>query len=241
MRIVLLLALTLTACDDDGPKPKQGDADACASAPEALLTDSEYEDTELAVSGTVTEVLTAVPSGEFDVGYCAADVLDRGFRLDVDGQEVVIGFNVRDENGNDLLPTDLITVGDELDVLFRSKMVWGSVEGVTVRDTEGLRLAVEHGSWGGALEQDEVDGLDVRTGKQVAKQDHQDCGYWSGREIEFIAPGQETVILTPVETDPLTLEGQTLTAVASAAVSYHEGSGCSISDISGRLSWALYR
>jgi len=236
----LLLAVLLVACEDTGPKPEVGAADACASAPEALLEDEE-DDVVLDVSGTVTEVLAAVPNSEFGTGGCAAEVLDRGFRLDVDGQEVLIGFNVRDGAGNDLLPADPVAVGDEVDVLFRSRMVWGSVEGLAVRDADGVVLAVEQGTWGGALEPGDVDGLEATFGEVVAKKDEPSCGHWNGHEVVLTAPDQPAVALEPVSTGPISLDGQQLTAVAAAALTYHEGSGCMISDTTDRLSWALYR
>jgi hypothetical protein len=241
MRRFLIFTVILTGCANAETKPDKGETDACAAAPESLFEDSDYDATDLVVSGTVTEVLTDVPQADFNVGHCSPDVLDHALRLDVDGDEVLVGFNVRDADGQDMLPADLFAEGEELDVLFRSLMMWGTVEAVTLRDADGLRLVVEQGSWGGALEEAEVDDLVVRNGEKVAKDSDIECGHWNGYAIDFTAPDQPTVTLTPVEAGPLTLSGLEMTAVASAAVQHQDGPDCSISDIGGRLGWALYR
>jgi hypothetical protein len=65
------------------------------------------------------------------------------------------------------------------------------------------------------------------------------CQPLEGHEIHFEA--DDALTLTPVSSDEVTVDGQTLTATAVRATSYGESRTCQTTDVTDVTSWMLVR
>ena len=148
------------------------------------------------------------------------------------------GFGVRDGDGSDITPPLEVGEGDEVSLFFRDRLVWGNVAGFVLEDFEGAMIAAaDEGTWGGALDAGEVDGLAVDRGHDVIAREPTDCQPIEGYEIEFSA--DDDAVLTPVDSEQIAIEGRSFTALAVAAWDYGESDKCQITDATGVTSWVV--
>jgi hypothetical protein len=149
------------------------------------------------------------------------------------------GFSVRDEDGSDITPALDVGEGDEVHLFFRDRLVWGDVAGFVLGDfEEAMIAAADEGTWGGALDPGEVNGLTVERGHDVIAREPMDCQPIEGYEIEFSA--EDDAVLTPVDSEEISIRGRSFTATAVAAWDYGEDDNCQITDATGATSWVVY-
>ena len=186
-------------------------------------------DVRLEVTGEVTALDTPV-------GDCARSVtLDDGA-----GATVTVGLRVEDAAGADITPAFALTVGEQARLLYVYRLVFGSVEGLVVRDDAGgLVLAAEEGTWGGALAAGDVPEVSVERGSEVIGVRETGCEPQEGYGITFTA--DDAVSLTPVEGGALTVGGEPMTALAVVAFGWGEGTNCVTTDRTEQVAWAVHR
>ncbi len=197
--------------------------------------------------GTV-EVCTEIPADNGE----AHDVRGRLARLDagdtacdhdltvVDaaGQETTVGWSVSDDFGADVsLPLSL-AVDDFVDLRVRSVLVWGDVQGLTVVRDGQLILAVEEGTWGGALEEADL-GFSVTPGDEVFVQDLE-CETRTTVQGVFTV-GSEALVLEPLSTGSMTMGDSDLSVLFANGTQRGPGQGCAMSDQTDVLSWMAGR
>lgn len=177
-----------------------------------------------------TAPLTAI--GDSDCG--TTFTLDDGA-----GTAHTVAIAAADAEGAALAPNLADLVGTELSLQWRYAQPWGTVSGFTLSDVDGLVLAADEGTWGGALGDALPTGLNVMAGGETISFDDGQCGNRAGHSILFQA--DETVELEPVSQGAVTVSGVDLTATALLSDSYDEDAGCGVSDTTDAVVWALWR
>lgn len=149
------------------------------------------------------------------------------------------GFGVRDADGSDITPALEVDEGDEVELFYRNRLVFGDVAGFVLGDWEGALLAAaDEGTWGGAFDPGDVNGVSIERGDEVIAREPTDCQPIEGYEIEFSADEDE--VLTPVDSEQIAIEGRSFTAMAVAAWDYGEDDDCQITDATGVTAWVIY-
>ena len=150
------------------------------------------------------------------------------------------GFEVRDEQQADMTPQLEVEEGDEVSLLYRDRLVWGDVAGFVLEDFEGVLIAAaDEGTWGGALDLGDVEGLAVDRGDEVVSHEEGECQPIEGYEIEFSA--DDDAVLTPIDAEELSIMGRPFTAIAVAAWDYGDSDDCQMTDVTGVTAWAVFR
>jgi len=148
------------------------------------------------------------------------------------------GFGVRDGDGTDITPALDVSYGDDVHLFFRDRLVWGDVAGFVLGDFEEVMIAAaDEGTWGGAFEPGEVDGLSVDRGHDVIAREPTDCQPIEGYEIEFSA--DDDTVLAPVDSAQIDIEGRSFRALAVAAWDYGDSDSCQITDATGATAWVV--
>jgi len=218
-RIPLLLpALVLCACGD---AVQNGSLSLCSTV------ETSWEDTLLEVSGTVV----ALDDGTVD---CSRSVTLK----DAEDNLYTVGLTVLDGDGNDITEPIDLAVDQEADLLYSFIMVWGTAAGLTLHDEDGLVLAADEGTWGGALADIDL-GFSVAYSEDPIATRREECMVTDGHAILF--QGDALVTLDPVTTTGIQVDGQSLNATAVRANKLSSGRNCSISDTTDSLTWLVSR
>lgn len=218
-RLSLALAALLPAC-----APATGSLSLCL--PEGLQADPETGDEELRLRGRFV-AREARDSG------CGGGLTLR----DEAGVEHAFGVNLQRPDLS-LLDWELpVAIGDTVEVLARRRGGWGQGAGLVVRDEDGALLAAfDEGTWGGALDADDV-AVEVRAGAEFDVV-REECETRSLRALRFVGDGAP-VELEPFDQAPIEVEGAALRAVAVQAERLGPGASCEVTDQSDIFAWAL--
>ena len=155
---------------------------------------------------------------------------------ELDGTVWTLAYGVTDQTGAHVAPPLDITVGDTVNFLFRQKQAPNTpARGFVVVDGNGLVAALDNGISGGALKQEDIDGLSVNRGLDVGD-NKEDCGMRSGSLIQF--QGNETVSIEPFSTSTVTIGSASFQAYAVSAYYWTKGSCDENTD---EFSWAIFR
>ncbi|MBL8615032.1 MAG: hypothetical protein JNM72_05410 [Deltaproteobacteria bacterium] len=213
------LAALLPAC-----APDTGSLGLCL--PEGLQADPETGDEELRLRARFV-AREARDSG------CGGGLTLR----DEDGVEHQFGVNLQRPDFS-LLDWELpVAIGDTVEVLARRRGGWGQGAGLVVRDEAGALLAAfDEGTWGGALDEDDV-AVEVRAGAEFDVV-REECETRSLRALRFVGDGGP-VELQPFDQAPIEVEGAALRAVAVQAERLGPGASCEVTDQSDIFAWAL--
>jgi|GEM_PF-4699759 len=219
-----LIPLVWTACSkDDGTEDEARETVGHVT----VCTDIPPDDgTAHRVSGTVV----AIDDGATD---CSHSVTVE----DAEGAQHVVGWSLTGEDGTDHTPPLDLAEGDGVDVLVRSVLVWGDVQGLVIEDDGGLVVAAEEGTWGGALEADDV-AFEVLVGawRFTEESDCETIEYYS-----FFFEGDARSEGVSLEAVELTVDGAELQAVGGTALLRGPGTNCEITDQTDELSWIVWR
>ena len=216
--VSITLALFVAGC---GAPVAEGQIAICSTElPQA-------EESGVVLSG----VVSALNDGSVD---CTESVTLTG----EDDAVMTVGYTVLDADGMDITPALDLAVNDAVSGMYRNTMVWGTVEALVLEDASGLILAVDQGTWGGGLEDDDI-GFSVSFGADVIASEQSECVTKDQYAIVFEA--DETVAIEPVGSSAIEIDGQVLTAHAVAASMRGPGTRCEVSDQPDYLSWAVVR
>lgn len=224
---MLIALLALSACDTDLDNVfptgvDEGEVLVCWNGGRPTGSDLH-----VAMTGTVVGI-------DQNLGNCTHSVTVE----DEDGIQNTVGFTVFAEDGSDLTPELDVTMGQQMALGYRYRMVWGDVSGFMLVDTVGMVAAVDEGTWGGAFEEGDVPDLTVRYGELIGKE-ATSCEPVEGYSVVFEA--DEDSEISPVGQGTVLYNGQELTAFAVAGWKWGEGDGCDVSDATDRLAWVVFR
>lgn len=231
--------LVLSACDGGAGKGAfgtlvRGDAWTCLQTDDVDAVLGE-ETASYDVSGTVvSEEAAAGPEGNLlACGGATSRVLTIAA---TDFSTWTMGYGILDEVGADQTPALDVSVGAQVYLHFNAVNSFGTAGGFVLQDTTSVIAAMDVGSWGSALEIDDVPGLVVADGEKIAAEET-DCGLLTGRSLLF--QGDADTELSPMGSRLITFSGKAFTAFAVANTSYEDEVDCT--DVAGERTWAVFR
>jgi len=188
---------------------------------------ANMQDLDLDISG----VVIALNDGSVDCSQSVTLTLD-------DGSVASFGYTLVDADEQDITPPLDLETGETVWGVYRYKLVFGSVAGLSLEDDAGFVLAADEGGYAGALSADDIP-FSVSQGEDVIGRERDDCVIKNQYEVIFEA--DDSVTLAPVASGAISFHGRTFAAYAISAIGYDAGRNCSISDLTDSLSWAVVR
>jgi hypothetical protein len=220
--ILILLSLLIISCSSEDKEPVEfGSVIICSDLHQTV--DQKYVNT----TGTVTSINQKTDSN------CTSSIQ---FKT-VDGKDHSLGVTVLDSFDQDISPTISVEIGQEISVISRYKMVFGSTSGFVIRD-DALILAADDGSYSGALAAEDHPGITVQRDQKIIQVTKEECETLQGHKM--IIQGDKKVVLTPVSSDKIVVAGQEMTIMAIRATTTGPGDNCITSDTIDYLSWVLF-
>ena len=218
------LAFALVSLASACAAPAAGSLDLCL--PTEMQPGPDGSDASLTVRGRFVD--RAAPSSGCGGGLTVRDD---------NGDEHAFGVNLQRPDMSLVDWTLPLDIGDTVEVHARLRQPFGSVEGMVLRDAEGALLAAfDEGTWGGALDADDL-AFAVERGEQFDAL-RKDCITRTFHTLVFQGD-DDKVSLEPFAQAPITVEGAELRAVAVRAEGAEAGRGCSVTDTTGTFAWAL--
>jgi hypothetical protein len=157
---------------------------------------------------------------------------------DADGNTFTVGLTVLDAEDLDITPNIDLQLGDNVVLIYRDRLVWGSVSGFVIYQDQSLVIAAEEGTWGGALKDVDL-GFTVSLSEEPSAVMRTECVTTEGYALLF--EGDETVSVEPVSTAPFQVDGQPLNAIAVRADVLGPGRNCAATDLSNSRTWVVAR
>jgi hypothetical protein len=230
-RYTFLSALVLlSACA--GPEFESGEAAVClgsdATTPIPVTAKATWE-----VTGMVTAVRDFDAADEATTN-CGSNISSAVDIVDVTGTTWTLGYGILDSKGEHKLPELDLAVDDTVNLTVRQSDD-GMSRGFVIHDGQGIVAAMDEGTAGGALKDDDLDGLEVRRGFAIGTS-KDDCGKMEGTQITFKGSGKSTS--SPFGSTMVNLEGTELEAFAIDSF-YWTDSACD--DALDQLTWAIFR
>ncbi len=233
MRVLLAVAVISGCAASELPEPERGSLAACLGGPDVVTgADGDFD---ITVEGVVVERF----AWDYNLAPCGG--VEQGVQIeDAEGQIWSLGLGILDEDNKFVRTPRLAPKGRQVSFTYRYRHPWGDVSGFVLSDVDGIVAVVEEGSWGGALREDDVPGLEVNAGKKIIAEEETDCAPLIGYDLHFKADSHLT--LPPVESEAIEIEGRPYVA---HAISAHEDgiaeNGCEIADTPGIFAWAITR
>lgn len=218
----MLFWTLFTACSPEPTNsyPVAGRIRLCL--PEDIQPSMETEETNF-----LTGNLTDIREGS---GDCAAELV-----FQTEDADHVIGYSILDPEGNDATFIPDWTSVENVTLSTHISFVFGMSYGLILEDDSGIMLALDEGTWGGALKDAD---LPFEVGQSEANIGfiEEECLTKTGFALTI---GDEELI--PFGEFDLTIEGEGFTFVAVSALEYGPGTSCSISDMSDEFAWGIFR
>lgn len=223
----MLLWTLFTACTQD-PPPAAGRLEFCFSDELAPTMSTEEP---RSIIGQLLDVRT----GEENNTSCSVELVI----VDETQTEHIIGYSVFDPEGNEAtLEGQFVprwSAADNVSLIVYSKMGFGMESGIILEDDDGLMVALEGGSWGGALSEVDLPFVVEHSENDIGSLE-EDCLTTTGYTFKI---GEE--YMAPFGEFDIDLENQAYTFGAIAALEFGPGRNCETSDMSDRFSWMLLR
>ena len=163
-------------------------------------------------------------------GDCAAELV-----FQVEDAEHIIGYSILDPEGNDSTFIPEWNAAEEVTLSTHISFVFGMSYGLILEDSNGIMMALDEGSWGGALRDANLP-FEVEQSESALGSNEGECVTTTGYALTI---GEEE--MAPFGEYDLDIEGQSFTFFAVSAVEYGPGTSCEVSDMSDVFSWALFR
>jgi len=229
---MLFPLLTLFAACKIAAYDPPGETAVCIVSDGAVFDTSSDEFFTFDVSGT----LTAWGSATEILGDACGQV-DKAFTLrDEAGVDWSVGYAVRNSDGETVTPEPLEDlVGSSVTMRYKAVRSFGEADGFAISEGGTLLAAVEQGTWGPALEEEDVPGLSVTSGEPVYELED-DCGTQSYSKIVFT--GDEQYAEIPYSQTEITVDGASYDIFAVDNGTYIE---LNCTDMGGRWEWAAFR
>jgi hypothetical protein len=236
MRATWLILLTVVGCangTNDLPEVQSGQVVICLGGPEVVRGADESFD--VTFSGTVTNEWASdyALTGCSGFTYRSAEITDES------GNVWSLGYTLFDEHGGALDTPSLSWLNRVVEVTYRYRKPWGDVSGFTMTDRDGLVAAGDEGTWGGALLEEDVEGLAVRIEDEVIARSDTECSPQVGYALTFEA--QTDISLVAVSQAPLTVNDKKMRVHAIAAHEDEDEDACLGQETTGIFGWAITR
>ena len=154
------------------------------------------------------------------------------------GISQTIGLTVTDSLGQDITPMMDVNPGDAITLDFHLLRVWGWTMGFVLTDADGIVLAADEGTWGGALTDVDL-GFRVDYSTEPIATATSECLTSDYFDITFAADTATSVAAG--SSDALIIDGTTYMATAINATKFGPGRRCEVSDKSNYLTWIVAR
>jgi len=231
---VLLAAAVISGCQAGGDlqEPELGSVHACLGGPDVVTgADGSFD---INVEGTVIERW----AWDFNLSDCSG-AIDRAVQIEDDNGDIwSLGIGLLDED-NDWVDSRLAPKGRNVNFTYRYRHPWGDVAGFVLSDVDGIIMAADEGSWGGALRNEDVPGLKIYPGEEIVAEKETDCAPTVGFDMHFDADSD--VIVPPVGSETIFIDGHRFEAHALDAHEDAVTEGCSMPDTPGIFAWAITR
>jgi len=215
-----------------GPEFESGEAAVClgsdASTPIPVTAKATWE---------ITGIVTAVR--DFDAKDSATTNCSSTISTAVDIQDGMgttwtLGYGILDSKGEHALPELDLLVEETANLVVRQSDD-GQSRGFVIHDGQGIVAAMDEGTAGGALDESDLNGLEVSRGHAIGTSKN-DCGDMEGTQITF--KGSDTVASSPFGSTTVTLDGVELEAFAIDSFYWTDAECAEPID---QLTWAIFR
>ena len=154
--------------------------------------------------------------------------------VDATGTTWTLGYGILDSKGNQELPQLDLIEGETINLIVRQNES-GLSRGFVIHDGQGVVAAMDEGIAGGALNEDDVNGLIVARGLPIGTS-KDDCGKMEGTQIAF--EGTSKVTTSPFNSTYVEIDDTELQAFAIDSF-YWTKTSCT--DAEDKLAWAVFR
>jgi hypothetical protein len=214
----MLFWTLFTACTQD-PPPVAGSIQLCI--PDELAPSMETEEPTF-VTGSLLDIREG--------SNCAAELVFQS-----EGVEHIVGYSILDPEGNDATFIPEWTSAENVTLSTHISFVFGMSYGLVLEDDNGIMMALDQGSWGGALKNAELPFVVEQSENDIGSIEDE-CMTKTGYTFKI---GEDH--MAPFGEFDLTIDEQDFTFVAVSAIEYGPGQSCSISDMSDEFAWGIFR
>ena len=218
----MLFWTLFTACNPESKSsdPAAGRIQLCI--PQDISPSMETEEPNI-----LTGDLIEVREGS---GNCAVELV-----FQTEDAEHIIGYSILDPEGNDatFVPewTNIAGVTFSTHISFEFGMSYGLV----LEDDSGIMLALDEGTWGGALKDADLP-FEVGQSEDTVGIIEEECMTKTGFTLTI---GDEELV--PFGEFDIAIDDQNFTFVAVSAIEYGPGTNCEVSDKSDEFAWGIFR
>ena len=218
----MLFWTLFTGCSQEPPPsdPVAGSIRLCL--PESVQPSMETQEPNL-----LTGKLVDIREGS---GDCIAELV-----FHTQDTEHVVGYSILDPEGNDATFIPSWTSAENVTLSTHISFVFGMSYGLVLKDSEGTLMALDEGTWGGALKDAELP-FEVGHSESNIGSIEDECMTKTGFALTI---GDEELV--PFGEFDIAIEGQDFTFVAVSAVEYGPGTSCEVSDMSDEFAWGVFR
>ena len=218
----MLFWTLFTACSEEptDPNPIAGNIRLCL--PEDVQPSMETQEPNF-----ITGNLIDIREGS---GDCAAELV-----FQTEEAEHVIGYSILDPEGNDASFIPSWTSAENITLSTHISFVFGMSFGLILEDESGIILALDEGTWGGALKDA---GLPFEVGQSESDigSIKEECITKTGFALTI---GDEELV--PFGQFDIAIDEQDFTFIAVSAIEYGPGQSCEVSDMSDEFAWGLFK
>ena len=218
----MLFWTLLTACNPEPTpsEPVSGRVRLCL--PENLQPSMETEEPNL-----LTGNLIDIREGS---GDCAAELV-----FQTEEAEHIVGYSILDPEGNDASFIPSWTSAENVTLSTHISFVFGMSYGLVLEDSEDILIALDEGTWGGALKNAELP-FEIGQSESAIGSIEEECVTKTGFALTI---GDEELV--PFAQFNVTVDEQDFTFLAVSAIEYGPGTSCEVSDMSNEFAWGIFR
>jgi hypothetical protein len=218
MESIMLFWTLFTACNTEDPVA--GSIRLCL--PEDVQPSMETEEPNF-LRGSLLDIREGS-------GDCTAELV-----FQTEEAEHVIGYSILDPEGNDASFIPSWTSAENVTLSTHISFVFGMSYGLVLEDDSGIMLALDEGTWGGALQDAELP-FEVGQSENDIGSTEQECMTKTGFALTI---GDDELL--PFGEFDIAIDEQNFTFIAVSAVEYGPGTSCSISDMSDEFAWGIFK
>ena len=224
----MLFWTLFTACNpEDKSSDPVADNDPVAGSIRLCLPEDIQPSMETEEPNFLTGSLVDIREG---VGDCSAELV-----FQTEDAEHVIGYSILDPEGNDTSFIPDWTSAENVTLSTHISFVFGMSYGLVLEDDSGIMLALDEGTWGGALKNAELP-FEVGQSESEVGFIEEECMTKTGFALTI---GDEELV--PFGEFAIDIDGQDFTFLSVSAIEYGPGQSCQISDMSDEFAWGIFR
>ena len=214
----MLLWTLLTACTQE-PPPVAGSIQLCIPSD---LSPSMSTEEPISITGNLVDIREG--------SECAAELV-----FQTEDAEHVVGYTILDPQGNDATFLPEWSSAEDVTLTTHIAASFGMSYGLVLEDESGIMMALDEGTWGGALRNAGLP-FAVEQSEHDIGTVQEECASKTGYTFKI---GEDH--MAPFGVFDLVIEEQSFDFVAVSAIEYGPGLSCSISDLSDEFAWGIFR